>query len=150
MNYPECEVCGESAEHEHEAVVIREGASLRTADELLECFVSDAIDLGAELSPYGAESLRLAREALENDRSARSGVAWIESDDVREGLADLAWQVEADLSDYCVVWEDGYVIYRYEPMSDGDEPDEPDDGFLPFGTGGLRDEIRYAESFSDE
>jgi hypothetical protein len=33
---------------------------------------------------------------------------------------------------------------------DDDDDDEPSDGFLPLGTGGLRDELAYAESFGDD
>lgn len=91
-----------------EAVVVREGASLRTADELALCLVDDLVGLGAELSPWGQEVRDLAAEAL----SASTGpCAWLEDEDLRDDLHDLANQVDCS-TDYIVVRDDGYVIYQ--------------------------------------
>lgn len=69
-----------------ETVVSREGASTRTADELQSMFIADAVDLGVKLSPWGRGTLTDYDNALEANRSERSGVAWLPEDD--HGLAD--------------------------------------------------------------
>lgn len=102
---------------EHMTVeVIREGSSLRTADELLSVFVWDATSLGVELSPWGKSTLTRYDEALADNE--RHGVAWLP--DGMEGLHDdmmgLVYQVETALAtgdrSLEVRWDDGYVIYE--------------------------------------
>lgn len=74
------------------AVTIREGASLRTADELREVFVEDAcglLDVNPQVDQYNEE-----------DRS--------------EALESAVSEYENQLASagYTVVWNDGYVIYN--------------------------------------
>lgn len=108
------EQCGCSEEfgpcEEHGSVlVVREGASVRTADELALCFIGDALVLGASLSAYGRDIYEQAGAALTEPCS------WIEDPDLAQALHDLAWQVECSgemPDDLMVVWDDGYVIYN--------------------------------------
>ena len=91
----------------------REGASLRTGDELALVFIDDALDIDADvLSPYGREVYNEATEALSKERH-------IEDADLAEALHDLARQVESHLGLW-VTWEDGYVIARVTggPLAD--------------------------------
>lgn len=99
-----------------EVLAQREGASLRTADQLLVTFVYDCLAIDPEcLSPNGREALRLAEDAL--DRDPIMG-GWLEdgaagsAEDVREALADLARQLEGYFADLWITWEDGFVIAR--------------------------------------
>jgi len=129
-----CEICGDEGEHEHEAVVIREGASTRTADELDLQVIDDLVSLGAELSPWGADVLAKVRAALD---ASDSPTAWLEDDGLRDDLDSLASQVECSMTDHVVIWEDGYVIYRneiadavryhmpYPPSWTGERSDKP-------------------------
>lgn len=85
----------------------REGASLRTGDELALGFIADALGIGGELSPYGRDIYEQAGEAL-------SGESWIEDEELADALTDLVRQVEASLG-YWVTWGDGYRIVRVLP-----------------------------------
>jgi hypothetical protein len=96
----------------------REGASTRTADELLAVWLDDAAAVpGVEVSPWGQEVMRQAWDALERNRAY--GVAWL-PDDVAEGLRDdmetLRDQLETSLATLddpvSTHWDDGYVMYR--------------------------------------
>jgi hypothetical protein len=98
----ECEVCGDPLAdgHTHVAVVIREGAALRTAEELLLQFLTDS----AELS-HDADLTRIAAEAWRDHEANLVGEA--------EALDDACFQAEAILGgqSFAVVWNDGYIIY---------------------------------------
>jgi hypothetical protein len=79
-------------ELESKALIIREGASLRTADELRECFIADAcglLDVNPQVDAYN-----------EDDRSEALETA------VRE------YETQLGNANYTVVWDDGYVIYK--------------------------------------
>lgn len=103
--YGPCELHGET-------LVQREGASLRTADELLVLYLDDMASIGqGELSPYGADVLARAESALEAARSPHSGTAWIEDLDLVDELHTVVNQVES-ASDYLTYWDDGYRIVR--------------------------------------
>ncbi len=101
----ECSFDDGPCEDHGELLVQRAGASNRTADELLQVFIADAMDLGAELSPYGQQVYDEACQALGEDR-------WITDRDLAEALDHLAFQVESYLADLVVTWEDGYTIVR--------------------------------------
>lgn len=96
-----------------EVLISREGASLRTGDELAVQFIEDAISLGAELSPWGKDVLSRARAALSENESM--GVAWLpdgeDGEGIRDDLQTLEWQVEAELEPM-VYREDGYRIIK--------------------------------------
>ncbi len=152
----ECELCGTlyyagQEVHEHEAVIIREGSSTRTADELAEQFVIDVIGLG-EFLPDSETTAFLAR--IDSLLDGTLDHHWLAEPQDSEDLRDLAIEAENAMSAHAVVWDDGYVIYDVrEPDTDDDDDDDPADapsGFLPLGTGGLRDEVAYAESFADD
>lgn len=104
--------------------MIRDGAAVRTADELVLTFVGDAVSvLGDDaLSPWGREAVEAAEAALEAARDSHSGVAWFREEDggVRDDLQTVANQLESDLwtAGYAVEWEDGYVI---RTADEGDE-----------------------------
>jgi hypothetical protein len=73
-------------------VVIREGSSSRTSEELLEVFVEDACDLldvNPQVDSFNEED---RFEALESARS-----------EYENQLANAG---------YTVVWDDGFVIYK--------------------------------------
>lgn len=79
-------------ELEAKVVVIREGAALRTSDELMEQFIEDAcgfLDVNPQVDEYD-----------EDDRS--------------NALSQAVSVFESKLSaaGYTTVWDDGYVIYK--------------------------------------
>lgn len=101
-------------------LVVRQGASVRTADELNLLFIEDVAaclnqpvyplghrtwddDRPSLLSPDGFEVYNEASHALTSGR-------WIEDSDLSQELSDLAHQVECASGLY-VTWDDGYVIY---------------------------------------
>ena len=94
---------------------VREGASLRTADELLHLWCLDATKVGAEVSPWGKALLTKAGELLESVRFL--GVSWLPEDaeDVRDDLDTLRYQLEASLATLDLPvwthWNDGYVMF---------------------------------------
>lgn len=105
--------------HRH-TPVIREGAALRTGDELAELFIVDAHSLlhpGGDLPAEWAVVL----EACEEDHA--NGGAWLTNDDLSEELDSLLCTAEDQLTDagWTVDWDDGYVIWR--PTADA-PPDE--------------------------
>jgi len=83
-------------------LVTREGASLRTADELAALFVLDAQALGSAV-PSEDASL------------AESVNGWIddETGETQDELQDAVLRAESELPDNVSVWwEDGYVIVQ--------------------------------------
>jgi hypothetical protein len=109
----ECsEEYGPCEEH-GETLVVREGASTRTADESALCLIDDLVGLGAaELSPYGAVVVDQARAALD---AAEGPCAWIDPDqyaNLAEELYEVANQVECNASAVLVFHDDGYRIVR--------------------------------------
>jgi len=119
-NTVECE-CGEEYGpcEEHGTVLAqREGASLRTADELLSVYLHDARSIDPEvLSPYGLDVLARADAALDGPAS------WLDDSELADELAGVAWQVESAL-DADTYWEDGYIIVRVTggPLADDAAP----------------------------
>lgn len=98
-----------------EVLVSREGASLRTSDELLSVFIEDAVALGAALSPYGKD-IQFRADAAMYVPGPMSN--WLpdneEGYELRDALQTVANQVETELYTlgYSVYWEDGYQIVR--------------------------------------
>lgn len=93
-------------------LIVREGASLHTADELSAIFLNDAVGLGAELSPYGQDVLKRVSDTLSANESM--GVAWLEDGELQDELQTVSNQVETELYTlgYSVYWEDGYRIVK--------------------------------------
>ena len=92
-------------------LVIREGASQRTADSLLLLLCHDLIDCGAEVSVWGQEVLDAADKAEENAMS-KAGTSWFLGGAVEfDQVATLADQLEA-ATDLVVIQDDGYRIVR--------------------------------------
>lgn len=90
-----------------EPIIIREGASQRTGDELGEQFILDALSLDPQvLSASG-------RVVFDQAQLALSEASHIDDDDLRDALNDLVRQVESHLGDHVVVWNDGYTIEPY-------------------------------------
>lgn len=121
----ECE-CSEDygpCEEHGTAVVIRQGASTRTADELLLLFVEDASlilhDVGVELSPWADDVIHRAHGALDAVDEF-THCAWLPEgtygDRLRDELTTLANQVEVDMGTldipHFTYWNDGYWIVR--------------------------------------
>lgn len=92
----------------------REGAAVRTADDLLLTFVNDAVSCGAVL-PDDGPSLEWFNERLYGEYNP-TGCYWLDDPEVSEALADLAKTAEEALPEGVgVTWDDGYVIWRQEP-----------------------------------
>lgn len=115
-------------ENHCELLVSREGASLRTADELAMVRVQDCVDCGAELSKPDARSQVRLDAALESCRDESSGCAWLSESD-QDAAFTLADQVESGLPDRVRLYaDDGYVIVRLtddcplDPVSADDHP----------------------------
>jgi len=96
-------------------MVSREGASLRTADELLSVFIDDAVGLGAELSPYGKDIVFRADAAMQVEGSMSNWLPDTEDgQELRDALATIANQVETELYTlgYSVYWDDGFRVLK--------------------------------------
>lgn len=110
-------------EDHSELFVMREGAAVRTADELLAVFVADATDLLAS-DLCDDEDRAAARRALD-DANAAAAAYWEATDNaggwapydpdepssLAEWLSDAAYQLEGCLP-FSVYWDDGYRIIR--------------------------------------
>lgn len=91
-----------------DVVVMREGASLRSADELSALFIEDAVSVGASLSPYGEDIRRRIGET-----EAWEG-SWLRDPDLADAMRDMTTELETDIytvGGFHVRWDDGYVIY---------------------------------------
>jgi hypothetical protein len=93
--------------YEHGTVlVVREGASLRTADGLALVRVNDCTECGAVLSSRDVAELKRLEGA------ERAG-GWFANPDDQEAAFDLADHAEGGLPDHVRVYaNDGYVIVR--------------------------------------
>lgn len=103
----ECE-CSEDfgpCELHCEYLVTREGASLRTADELCLLFLEDAGSLEPLAIPMSARELVLECE----EDMQESGSSWLTDVDLADALRDTVQVVESRMT-HSVYWEDGYVI----------------------------------------
>lgn len=106
-----------------ELLVSREGAALRTADELLSMFIDDAVALGAELSPYGKDIVFRSDAAMYVPGAMSN---WLpdteEGYELRDALQTVAYQVESELDTlgYSTYWDDGYRILKITggPLAD--------------------------------
>lgn len=103
-------------ENHSELKISREGASLRTADDLALVFLQDCLELGVETTPWGKEVIAKAEAALTANESM--GVRWLPDTDegsgIRDDMATLEWQLESELSElgFSVYREDGYRIVK--------------------------------------
>ena len=95
-----------------DTLVIREGASLHTADELTMIEIGDWLDVGANISVWGRAELARLESALEDSRDPVSGTAWFADEDDADSARSLAWQLENDQADVWIIREDGYVMVR--------------------------------------
>ena len=126
----ECECSEEygACEEHREVIAQREGASTRTADDLVYVFLTDVLAIGEErgwlapnmLGKVNADRLRTAVHYWENDDlwTDNYGCRWVR-DDVDAEIHDelsIGESVLADLG-LTVDWEDGYVISRTLPGS---------------------------------
>ena len=98
-----------------DVLVIREGGALRTAEELACTYVSDAEDLGVNLSEW-------ARVILDSSAVKSALGRWKATDEdmqLRFALETLVNQVEEDLGMLGIdtEWNDGYVL-RKVPTDD--------------------------------
>lgn len=117
-------LCSEDGPCEAHAdfLVIREGASLHTGDELTLLLVTDLVDCGVILSEADADELKRLEAALEADWNPESGTSWFSDRDNAEAAEDLASRVESEGGDLWVMHNDGYVIARPHddcPLTDG-------------------------------
>lgn len=110
-------------EQHSELLVSREGASLRTSDELLSVFIDDAVALGAALSPYGKDIVFRADAAMYVPGPMSN---WLpdteEGYELRDALQTVANQMESELDTlgYSTYWDDGYRILKVTggPLAD--------------------------------
>lgn len=98
--------------------VLREGASLRTGDELLLTFLEDASEL-IDWDRRGPSdptrlSVDITIEACHEDLAVQVPARWLANDERREELEDQARRVEdlVTTQGFYVLWDDGYVIGR--------------------------------------
>lgn len=97
-----------------DVLVVREGAALRTADELALVRCDDIIDVGdfPEADDRRGDLARLWT-ALEASRHPVSGCAWFDDPDNAEEAFKLADLLESDLPDGIRLYaNDGYRIVR--------------------------------------
>lgn len=112
----ECDYCGEGwdleEKHRHRFYVHRDGAAVRTADELARVFQHDTAAL---VAGYVVPEWITA---LELDRG--TGSAWCEDPDDAQALYDAIADAESALCDVGLssYWDDGYVIESVELESD--------------------------------
>lgn len=99
-------------EQHGETLVVREGASLHTADELTMIEIEDLVSVGAEISVWGREEFKRLTAQLEADRDSTSGAAWFENPDDAEAARDLVFQLENYVADLMVIHDDGYRIVK--------------------------------------
>jgi hypothetical protein len=104
--------------------VQREGASTRTADDLLYVYLCDMVDVIADqtgdenvLSPWGEDVLGRAGALL--DQNDHYGCRWLpedESEFMRDEMTTLQYQLEASVStlDQTIwtTWDDGFWIVQ--------------------------------------
>lgn len=95
-----------------ETLVVREGASLHTADELSMILIDDLVSVGAELSPWGRTERDRLSAALEASRDNVSGTAWFADPDDADAAHSLADQLEGYVADLWIIRDDGYRIVR--------------------------------------
>ncbi len=100
------EVCGNCGNNlsGYDMLVIREGASQRTADEGAAVFISDSADL-------------LKVELDDATKNLIDFTGWLDNPDAEEALFDLVTEWEGRLADagFVAVWDDGYIIYGRKP-----------------------------------
>lgn len=96
--------------------VVREGASLRTADEQLAQFVKDAIALlentdGGQVRSRWKVTLEEVDEDFASDHG-HSVCRWLDNEVLREELEEAMHEAESALHDagFVTFWNDGYVI----------------------------------------
>lgn len=112
MNQCECSDEYGPCEDHGETLVIREGAGLRTADELTMILIEDLVSVGAELSVWGRDEYNRLSAALSASRNPKSGTAWFDNPDDGESARDLSHQLENYVADLWVIHDDGYRIVR--------------------------------------
>lgn len=121
---PACDCADEYGPCEDHGTVIvrREGASTRTADDLLYVYLCDVVDVIADategetvLSPWGADVLERAGALLDQNESM--GVRWFpedESEGIMGELDTLRYQLDASMGslDQTIwsFWNDGFWI----------------------------------------
>ena len=123
----ECECSDEygPCEQHGDTLVVREGASLHTADELALLLVSDLNDCGVVIGPNAVVELVRLQEILARDTDPVSGCGWFADPDDAEAAQDLAQRTESNIGNLWVVQNDGYVIVRPHddcPLLDGNAP----------------------------
>ncbi len=110
----ECE-CSEEygpCEKHCDILVIRDGASSHTADELTLLLVSDLVDLGVTLTSAQNDTYTYLTSKLHDNRDAHTGTAWFSDPDDAEAAVDLSDAVQANTEGLYINQDDGYTIVR--------------------------------------
>lgn len=105
-------------ENHCEVLAQREGASTRTADDLLLVWLMDARDIVRETTPWLDDVIRRADEMLAAED--HYGCRWLPADErgerMRDEMTTAQWQLETSLATMDepahTYWDDGYVISR--------------------------------------
>ncbi len=97
---------------EHGQVLVqREGAALRSADQLALQYIDDVVQLDGVskvLSAAGLDTVRRAEVDL-----GMTGESWFSDADLSQEVHDLVHQVENNIGpDYQTYWDDGLRIVR--------------------------------------
>lgn len=94
-------------------LVVREGASLHTADELTLILAADCVECGAVLSADHAAQLAELNKRAKIDRDPHSGCMWFTDPDDSESAQLIADTAESNLPDGIALFaDDGYRIVR--------------------------------------
>ena len=93
-------------EQHGDALVVREGASVRTADESALQLIDDLADLGYKSTDeYSLTFIEMIRPYLEKYH-------WLDDPDWSDTLYEIAFAVESNANDVWVISNDGYVIWK--------------------------------------
>ena len=92
-------------------LMIREGASLHTADELALLLVADLVECGAALSESDATEFARLEAQLSADTDPHSGCGWFASEDDQTSAYELEDRLTMPENLY-VFRDDGYVTPR--------------------------------------
>lgn len=102
-------------EQHADTLVVREGASLHTADELTLILIEDLVGCGVPLTDLERDELRFLNAQLSANTNPHSGCGWFSAPDVADSARWLADRIESKANGLMVISDDGYVIVRPHP-----------------------------------
>ena len=99
-------------ENHADYLVIREGASLHTANELSLLLADDLRDCGVVFSDDQTRRYDELSKRLSAAENPTSGCAWFAEDDDAQAAHELAYELEIQADGLWMLSDDGYVIVR--------------------------------------